>query len=141
MFKSDEKITPIFFDNMDCVFDEKGSTFISMRKTQWVKEGSEPDREKARLELRKWRVTPEGEKADKGFGFLTEEGPHELAKVLIHEGYGHTKDILKELRHREDFKESVNHLFDDDSEESGNGDFFDMRDILLTEDDSDDGSE
>lgn len=133
---SNESIKPIFFDNLDAVFDEKGSTFITMRLTQWCKESEEPNREKAKLELRKYRVTPEGERADKGFSFLTDEGPHELAKVLVHEGYGHTKDILKELKTREDFKESVTHLFDED--ESSDGEYFDMRDILLSDNDEED---
>lgn len=135
MFNSDVKIKPVFFDNLDAVFDEKGSMFLSMRKTQWCKDDEEPDREKAKLELRKWRVTSEGERADKGIAFLTDEGPGELAKVLIHEGYGDTKELLLELKTREDFKESVEHLFDD-QEESSDGEYFDMRTALLTEEPS-----
>ena len=67
--------------------------------------------------------------------FLTEEGPHELAKTLVHHGYGKTKEILLELKGREDFQESVNTLFDKD-EDTGSGEYFDMRSALLAEDDS-----
>lgn len=130
------EIKPVTFDGLDAIFDEKGSTFISMRRVQWCKEGEEPNREKSKLELRKWRIQNDGtERADKGFSFLTEEGPHELAKVLVDNGYGHTKDILMGLKKRTDFEESVNHLFDKDVE-SGDGEYFDMRTALLAEDDS-----
>ena len=130
-FDPDKKIRPVLFDNMNEIFDEKGSTFIAMRKVQWCDETKTPEKEKAKLELRKWRITPEGEeRADKGFSFLTEEGPHELAKVLVHNGYGKTKVILKELKDRKDFEESVNHLFDKE-DTSKDGEYFDIRTALL----------
>ena len=131
-FSTDKVIKPILFDNLNEVFDEKGSMFLAMRRVQWCEEGAEPSREKAKLELRKWRITPEGdERADKGFSFLTEDGPNELAKVLVHNGYGKTKDILKELKERSDFEESVNTLFDSDDNESDDGEYFDIRTALL----------
>ena len=134
-FDSNTNIRPVMFDGLDAIFDEKGSMFLSMRKVQWVKEGNEPDPSKAKLELRKWIVGPDGvEKANKGMTFLTEEGPHELAKTLVHHGYGKTKEILLELKGREDFQESVNTLFDKD-EDTGSGEYFDMRSALLAEDD------
>lgn len=135
-FDSNTNIRPVMFDGLDAIFDEKGSMFLSMRKVQWIKEGNEPDPSKAKLELRKWIVGPDGvEKANKGMTFLTEEGPHELAKTLVHHGYGKTKEILLELKGREDFQESVNTLFDKD-EDTGSGEYFDMRSALLAEDDS-----
>lgn len=127
---------PVMFDGLDAIFDEKGSMFLSMRKVQWVKEGTEPDASKAKLELRKWIVGPDGvEKAHKGVTFLTEDGPHELAKTLVHYGYGKTKDILIELKGREDFKESVDTLFDEDATDNGTGEYFDMRSALLASND------
>ena len=66
--------------------------------------------------------------ADKGFSFLTEEGPHELTKVLLEEGYGHTKDVLNIIRTRDDFEESVNTLYD---ELPTDGEYFDPRKALL----------
>lgn len=123
---------PVYFDNLDEVFDEKGSMLISMRRVQWVDPDEEPDREKSKLELRRYQITDKGERADKGFSFLTEEGPHELTKVLLHNGYGHTKDCLLELKQREDFKESVEHLYDEE-ELSSDGEMFDMRDMLLAD--------
>lgn len=135
-FDPNVSIHPVKFGDLDMTFDEKGSTFLAMRMIQWVKDNEEPDESKAHLELRKWRVTNEGEeRADKGFSFLTENGPHELVKGLIHEGYGKTKDILEEVSHREDFKEAIEHFGED--EDSSDGEYFDMRELLKSIDEED----
>lgn len=128
-FDPNVKVTPIKFGDLDVTFDEKGSTFLALRKIQWCQEGNEPDETLAHLELRKWRVQKDGtERADKGFAFLTPEGPHELTRVLIHEGYGDTRDILRELRERADFRDSVEHI--NDEEPVGNGEYFDLRSMF-----------
>ena len=124
---------PIYFDGMDGIFDEHGTMFLTMRKTQWVEDGENPDPEKAKLELRKYRVTAEGERPDKGFSFLTEDGPHELVNVLIENGYGDTREVLLKLRERENFKEVVETLFES-PEENTDGEYFDMRSVLLQDD-------
>lgn len=121
---------PVMFGNINNIFDERGSSFLAIRKVQWVKEGSDPDEAKAKLEIRKWTVQDGKEVPLKGCTFLTEEGPHNLTKALIQEGYGHTKELIGELKHREDFKDAVEHLNDDES--FGEGEYFDMRSILLT---------
>lgn len=121
---------PVMFGNINNIFDEKDSSFLAIRKVQWVKDGAEPDETKAKLEIRRWTVQDGKEVALKGCAFLTDEGPHNLTKALIQEGYGHTKEVLGELKHREDFKDAVEHLNDDES--FGEGEYFDMRSILLT---------
>lgn len=131
-FDPNEVIKPVMFDNLNEVFDEQGSTFIALRRVQWVRGENQPDKNKSKLELRKWRITPEGdERADKGFSFLTEQGPHELAKVLVHNGYGKTKDIITELAQRDDFVDSVKHLDDKNIISSSGGEFFDIRKELI----------
>ena len=40
---------PHYFDDLNEIFDEQGSSFISMRRVQWVEEGEQPDREKSKL--------------------------------------------------------------------------------------------
>ena len=125
-----EKISPITFyshDGVDEIFDEKGNVFLAMRKIQWCKQGAEPDPSKAKLELRKWHMKPEGETPSKGFSFLTEEGPNELANVLVSNGYGHTKDILLKLKERDDFKESVESIHD---ESENDDEYFDPEALL-----------
>lgn len=129
-------IKPIKFGPIDEVIDERGSTFIALRKIQWLQDGDEKDESKAKLEIRKWRVNGEGERADKGVAFLTEEGPHELAKILIKHGFGNTKDILHELKHRDDFKDAIEHFYDSD-EDTGSGEYYDMRSLLNNDDEED----
>lgn len=116
------------FGELDSTIDEKGSIFIALRKVQWVKNGEDPDETKAKLDLRKYRVDENGDEiAGKGISFLTDDGPNELTKVLIHEGYGNTKEILKELKNRDDFVDSVEHI---NEEDTGSGEYFDMRQLL-----------
>lgn len=122
-------VTPKQYGDINAIFDERGSQFLALRKIHWCKEGSESSEDQARLELRKWMVNSDGEeRANKGFSFLTEEGPHELAKVLVHEGFGHTKDLLRELRTRNDFAESVQTINED--EDLSDGEYFDMRELM-----------
>lgn len=134
-------VKPIIFGVTDNTFDERGSSFLALRKVQWCKEGEEPDESKSKLELRKWMVDKDGKEIpNKGFSFLTDDGPNELAHLLVREGYGDTKTILTELVKREDFKDSVeNFNKSEDTENSDN--YFDMRELLkdIEIEDEDDG--
>jgi hypothetical protein len=128
-FDSDKKFEYHVDKSCDRVFDEKGSTFLAMRRVAWgVSQDEEPEDGKAKLELRRWHIRDNGEMPDKGFTFLTEDGPHELVKALTEEGYGNTKEILNIIKDRDDFEDSVKTLFDDDNP---TGDYFDPRSILL----------
>ena len=128
-FDQSVSVKPVKFGDIDATFDEKGSTFLAIRQIQWCKDGEQPDINNSKLELRRWRVQNDGtERADKGFSFLTPEGPHELARVLVHEGFGKTGEILKELRVRDDFKDSVEHINNEDP--VGDGEYFDMRTLM-----------
>ena len=118
------------FKDYEIPFDEKGSTCGTVRKVQWVKEGSEPDEEKAKIEIRKIYVSGPEEKTGKGYTFSTPEGPGELAVGLIKTGFGETKDILRAVREREDFLEAAKTINEDDCG-SDDGEMFDMRDLLL----------
>ena len=53
---------------------------------------------------------------------------------MIKAGFGKTKEILKAVRTREDFLEAANTINDD---EGGDGETFDMRDLLLGAEESD----
>lgn len=120
------------FEGADDIFDERGSTFLAMRRVAWYSEGKEePSPEKARLELRKWLINKEGEEIPyKGFSFLTENGPHDLTKMLVQKGYGDTKELLIALKDRADFKESVEHMYDDSTSDAS--EYFDARSTLLS---------
>lgn len=92
--------------SFDFIIDEKpGNAFLALRKIAWG------DSVEHRIELRKWFVNSEGEESPgKGATFMTEEGPHELTKVLVEQGFGHTEDILNALKTREDFKTEFDNL-------------------------------
>ena len=91
------------FKDYNIPFDEKGTTYGTVRKVQWVKEGNEPDEDKAKIEIRKVYTSGAEEKVGKGYTFSTPEGPGELVSGLIEAGFGETKNILKSVRKREDF--------------------------------------
>lgn len=90
-------------ENIDYTFEEKGNQFGAVRKVQWG------NSDKSYLEVRKWRNSPDGsEQAAKGYTFMTEEGPSELAKVLLNLGYGNTREVIDIVKEREDFRKSLN---------------------------------
>lgn len=137
-WNTDTNIKPVYFGDLNAIIDEKGTQFIAMRKTQWLAEGKEKDESKAHLEIRKYLIDKDGvEKPGKGVSFLTDDGPNTLAEVLVDNNYGNTKTLLKSLKKREDFKNSVEHLYDKE-EDAAEGDFFDMRSLLLSTDTEDD---
>ena len=118
MFGAGEISYHVFHD-FNISFDEKGSTCGTLRKVQWVKEGNEPDESKAKIEIRKMYVNPEGEKTGKGYTFSTEEGPGELVVGMIDAGFGDTKQILRSVRKRNDFLEAAKTINEDDDESVG----------------------
>ena len=88
--------------NIDRTFDEKGNTFLALRKIAWGE--GKPEK----LDIRKWYMSSDGEETvGKGVGFLTEEGPHELTRALVEEGYGHTEDVINGIKNRDDFTSSL----------------------------------
>ena len=117
-------------DDYDKVFDEKGNTFLSLRKLKWG------GKEAVKFDMRKWYNNADGsEKCGKGFSFLTDEGPHELTKVLVEEGFGHTEDIINGIKDREDFIDSLVYALSDDNKEvlkkAGiSEEYFDPKDIF-----------
>lgn len=117
------------FKDYNLQFDEKMNKFGTLRRVQWVKEGSEPDEAKSKLELRKIKIDETGELTLKGYVFDTEEGPHELVEGMVDLGFGDTKKILRAVRKRDDFLEAANTI-NEDSDDSNEGELFDMRDLL-----------
>lgn len=118
------------FEDFEIPFDEKGTTCGTVRLVQWVKSGAEPDREKAKIEIRKVYTSGAEEKTGKGYTFSTPEGPSELVHGLISKGFGDTKEILRVVRQRDDFLEAAQTI-NEDNDGSDSGEMFDMRDLLL----------
>ena len=77
--------------DFDFTIDEKGNTFIALRKIDWGNKGD------FKLDLRKYYASESGETMSKGLSFLTDEGPNELTKVLIENGYGNDEEIANTI--------------------------------------------
>lgn len=75
--------------DFDYTIDEKGNTYISLRKIKWG------DRGDFRLDLRKYISTEQGERMQKGVSFLTDDGPNELVKVLLNNDYGKPDEVAE----------------------------------------------
>jgi hypothetical protein len=129
MFDKNSSLQYHVFKDYNIQFDEKGTTCGTVRKVQWVREGKEPDEEKAKIEIRHVTVNDSGETPLKGYAFSTPEGPGELIVGMIDAGFGDTKEILRAVRKREDFLDAANTINEDD--DFGDGETFDMRDLLL----------
>ena len=96
------------------VFDEKGNGFLAMRYLAW-KAPEEATPEDYRIDMRRWYTQADGgERVDKGFGFMTEQGPHNLARILLEDGFGHTLEVLNAIKDREDFRPSLNRVLSKD---------------------------
>lgn len=79
-------------ENSQRIIDERGNTYLMMAKFRWFGKGD------FKLGLRTFYSTSDGEKIGKGVNFLTEDGPHELTKALLEDGYGHPQEIAQTLR-------------------------------------------
>lgn len=86
--------------DIDELVDERGNSAIMLRKLAWG-DGKE------KLEIRKWIVDIDSERANKGVTFLTEEGPHNLTNTMVRLGFGNTEEIITELSKRDDFNEAL----------------------------------
>lgn len=87
-------------DGINECIDEKGSMAVMLREVAW--NGKEH-----KLELRKWVIDVDKETPMRGTSFLTENGPHNLTEILAKNGYGKTENILKNIKDRDDFEESL----------------------------------
>lgn len=87
-----KEITMEIEDNFDFIIEEGQNTSINLRKISWNGRPS-------KIDIRKWNYVDGNEVAMKGIG-LSEDGANELASVLVEQGYGDTKRIIKALKSR-----------------------------------------
>lgn len=114
--------------DFDHTIDEKGNTFVALRKIKWG------DNSEFKLDLRKYYETAEGERMNKGVSF-TDEGADELTKVLLQEGYGLPSDIYETIKeNRPDvlkkFKDGGDLNDDIEITKVEEDDFYDPREML-----------
>ena len=131
-FNNDTKILYKCFKDFNILFDEKAGSFGTVRLAQWYKEGSEPDESKAKYEIRKFVVDKDGsgEIANKGITISSKEAMDDLTDGLVENNFGNTRNILKSVSKREDFKDTLENI-NNDPDDNGDGELFDMRSLLM----------
>lgn len=106
MFSKNTEFTYEVDPNFDFVIDEKANKYIALRKIKW---GSS---EEYKLDLRNYVSNEDGERMLKGCTFISDETGHELANVLVREGYGHAEDIVNDIveNRRDIYLSMANHF-------------------------------
>lgn len=82
------------------ILEEKGNMFTAVRKIKWGNSDT------FKLDIRKYYDTDNGETMAKGIS-LSDDGANELVNVLTSTGYGDTKEIIDNIKDREDFVSSL----------------------------------
>ena len=112
---------------IDRVVEEKGNQFIRFAQIAWAGEDEDVLPEAIKYDIRKYTTDSAGnERMLKGVSFFSEEGPNQLANILVEEGFGNTRTILQNIRKRSDFADALKPQNESDSEDDG----FDLRDIM-----------
>lgn len=118
------------FRGINRVVEEKANQLIRFSQIAWAPENEEVGPEKIKYDLRRYYNDSDGvERMGKGVTFLTDEGPTELAHVLLEEGFGKTSKILDIVKTRDDFADAVRESYGEGITESDDG-TFDLRDII-----------
>ena len=128
------------FKDFNILFDEKAGSFGAVRLSQWYKKGTEPDENKAKYEIRKFSIDKDGvtEIPNKGVSISSKEAMDDLTDGLVDKNFGNTRNILKSVSKRDDFKDTLNNI-NNDPDDNSDGELFDMRNLLLNiEPDNDD---
>ena len=106
----------------DHIIEETGNQSINLRKISW---NGRP----FKLDLRKYAYNNGEERMLKGIS-LSDDGANNLTNVLVESGYGNTRSIIKSIRNRDDFDESLLDknipIEDDDSTEE----YYDPKQLL-----------
>ena len=125
-------------DGFDNILEEKGNTYISCRRLCWCSQEEAQDKP-GKIDIRKYYVNNEGtEVVGKGVS-LSDEGASELAKVLVSNNYGETKDIINGIKNINDFMTSLVHCLNTNELEEVNidptqyekEDYYDPRESLF----------
>ena len=98
-WNSDKSISMEIEPDFDYIIEEGQNTSINLRRINWNGRGS-------KLDLRKWVYNGGSERAMKGIS-LSEEGADILTNTLVRLGYGSTRDIITNIKNRDDFDQSL----------------------------------
>ena len=122
-WNSDKEISMEIEEGFDFILEEGQNTSINLRKISWNGRPS-------KLDIRKWNYTDSGERAMKGIG-LSDEGADELAAVLVENGYGETRRLVKALKERESDEEiDIELAPEEETEDDGEEEYYDPSELL-----------
>lgn len=122
-WNSDKEISMEIEEGFDFILEEGQNTSINLRKISWNGRPS-------KLDIRKWNYTDSGERAMKGIG-LSDEGADELAAVLVENGYGETRRLVKALKERESDEEiDIELPAEEEVEDDGEEEYYDPSELL-----------
>ena len=122
-WNSDKEISMEIEEGFDFILEEGQNTSINLRKISWNGRPS-------KLDIRKWNYTDSGERAMKGIG-LSDEGADELAAVLVENGYGETRRLVKALKERESDEEiDIELPAEEETEDDGEEEYYDPSELL-----------
>ena len=123
MAKENKEFTMDILEGFDYIIEESGNSSLNLRKVSW-------NGRDHKLDLRKWNYQDGQERAMKGVT-LSDDGADELSAVLVEQGYGNTKRLLKALTKREEYNESMNHIDDIEEEaDDGSEEYYDPSELL-----------
>ena len=106
----------------DFILEETGNGSTNLRKISW---NGRPHK----LDIRKYTYKDGQEQIMKGVS-MSDEAGHELTNVLVENGYGNTKRIIKALRSREDFSESLLDTSTELDDEDDSEEYYDPKQLL-----------
>ena len=110
------------------IIEERGNQLIRFSQIAWVGPEEDVDESKIKYDLRRFVTEQDGtERMLKGVSFLSNNGPHELANVLVEENFGDTTKILESIKTRSDFADAVHTVYGDRIPDT---EYIDLREIL-----------
>lgn len=122
-WNKDKEFSMEIEDNFDFILEEGQNTSINLRRISWNGRPSKVD-------IRKWVYNDGTERAMKGVS-LSDEGTDELANVLIEQGFGNTKRIIKAIKAREDYDGSISgNITEEVAEDDGSEEYYDPSELL-----------
>lgn len=122
-WNKDKEFSMEIEDNFDFILEEGQNTSINLRRISWNGRPS-------KIDIRKWVYNDGTERAMKGVS-LSDEGTDELANVLIEQGFGNTKRIIKAIKAREDYDGSISgNITEEVAEDDGSEEYYDPSELL-----------
>jgi len=122
-WNSEKEISMEIEEGFDFILEEGQNTSINLRKISWNGRPS-------KLDIRKWSYNESGERAMKGIG-LSDEGADELAAVLVENGYGETRRLVKALKERNSDEEiDIELPPEKEVEDDGEEEYYDPSELL-----------